>query len=617
MSVLSRCAVLVALLVCLFAVEDASAEKPTIVKRGTIECDLVESTPIVFGGKLYRFEYVRTQFHQNDTGEPYFQLVDVETGVRLAPFAQGMALGSAMVDGDTFYAFGVKRWDTDTVYQFSSKDLKNWTKQTAIELPGWGLFNSSVCRDRTGFVMAFEVGRPKDIVGTRFTTRFARSKDLKNWTLVPEPAVFSKKMYTACPAIRFMDGYYYMFYLHAYYGGQKGAEYKTCLVRSKDLIDWQPSPHNPILDFSIEDKKIANDKLTANERKHIDGALDINNSDFDLCQVDGRVEIGYSWGNQHGTEFLASAYFEGTLEQFLKGYFDEAEPKPNSAGLRKSLFQSGHGLMETAPFWFKGKPYLQHSHRPAGDPEDMNDVYLAIVEFDSRKEVSRVAPSHSFGSVFVDGDTVHSYGAKYTPKDWTADLAHFWSTDLKNWQQEPAINRSGDEHFFNSSVCRGPDGYVMAFESNRPVKFCFRFARSKDLHKWEEITGSVFTGEKSEYSACPCLRYVAPYYYVIYLHAPVEGHNGWITYVARSKDLKSWELSPKNPILEATEIEGINNSDVDMFERDGKTILTFATGDQATWADTKLATFDGTMKQFFESLFPEGEKFKTVTTVEK
>ena len=31
--------------------------------------------------------------------------------------------------------------------------------------------------------------------------------------------------------------------------------------------------------------------------------------------------IYYSWGNQRGEEFLAEAVYDGTLEEFLKGFF--------------------------------------------------------------------------------------------------------------------------------------------------------------------------------------------------------------------------------------------------------------------------------------------------------
>ncbi len=58
-------------------------------------------------------------------------------------------------------------------------------------------------------------------------------------------------------------------------------------------------------------------------------------------------------------------------------------------------------------------------------------------------------------------------------------------------------------------------GYLMAYESDKPVQFCFKFARSADLSKWEKIPGVTFMGEHQQYSACPVIRYIKPYYYVI------------------------------------------------------------------------------------------------------
>jgi hypothetical protein len=102
------------------------------------------------------------------------------------------------------------------------------------------------------------------------------------------------------------------------------------------------------------------------------------------------------------------------------------------------------------------------------------------------------------------------------------------------------------------------------------------------------------------------IRYLSPYYYVIYLHAPIPDHKGWVSFLARSKDLAAWELSPFNPILEASDGEGINNSDVDLFEWEGKTYITYATGDQATWGAVRMALYDGPMQEFFASHFPPG-----------
>ena len=78
-------------------------QRPRIVKHGTLDLDLVETTPVVFKDRLYRFEYVRRRYKLNLTGDSYFRLIDVQTGKPTPGFAKGFHLGSAFVDGDTIY----------------------------------------------------------------------------------------------------------------------------------------------------------------------------------------------------------------------------------------------------------------------------------------------------------------------------------------------------------------------------------------------------------------------------------------------------------------------------------------------------------------------------------
>ena len=285
-----------------------------------------------------------------------------------------------------------------------------------------------------------------------------------------------------------------------------------------------------------------------------------------------------------------------------------AVPQPASAVARrltKLPGSLGNDVMESTPLLYKGRRLLFHSRRVGGANVDLDQTYLFIVDMETGKELPRFGQRHSLGVAFVDGDQINVFAAEHTENDWFHDIYRFASTDLKNWKRELAIPRAGNEHLLNSSVCRDPQGYLMAYESNQPVAFCFKFARSKDLAKWEKIEGMVFAGvNRSEYSACPVIRYCKPYYYVIYLHAAIPGHNGWVSFLARSKDLVTWQLSPKNPILEATESEGCNNSDVDLIEIDGKTYLYYSTGDQQTWGDLRRAVYPGPMAEFFESCFP-------------
>jgi hypothetical protein len=49
--------------------------RPVIRKLGTIDCDLVETTPLVFRNTLYRFEWVRASYRKNTLQKDHFRLV--------------------------------------------------------------------------------------------------------------------------------------------------------------------------------------------------------------------------------------------------------------------------------------------------------------------------------------------------------------------------------------------------------------------------------------------------------------------------------------------------------------------------------------------------------------
>jgi hypothetical protein len=292
-------------------------QRPQIKKLGTIDCDVVETTPIVFKGQLYRFEYIRDKYKPNTTGDSYFRFVEVGTGKATPGFAEGYHLGSAHVEDDTVYVYGVKEWGGNVIQVFRSKDLEHWSAQVGLTLPGYRIYNNSACRGKDRFFMAIEIDEPKDVVGVPYTMVFAESFDLLNWNLLPTDRVYTKDRYSACPALRYVDGWYYMIYLEAF----EGPCYNPHIVRTRDFIGWENSPVNPVLHFSPEDKHIANPKLTPQQRDHIARAVDINNSDVDLCEYKGKTVIIYSWGDQLGIEFLAEAFYDGPLTNFLQSWF--------------------------------------------------------------------------------------------------------------------------------------------------------------------------------------------------------------------------------------------------------------------------------------------------------
>jgi hypothetical protein len=297
--------------------------------------------------------------------------------------------------------------------------------------------------------------------------------------------------------------------------------------------------------------------------------------------------------------FLA-VFTEYSISQEIPG-------RPNLIKLPFAFSQAEKTPMENTPVVFGSRLLLVSNYRPGGAEAKGKDAYLYIDDLQTGMEVVRFGRGHSFVSAFVNGGELNVFSLEFSDFGRVMNsngIDRMISSDLKNWRTEKIILPEGNEHLFNSSVCRDDKGFLMAYESDRPVQFCFKFARSADLSEWEKINGLAFTGETHEYSACPVIRYIKPYYYVIYLHAATESHKGWISYMARSADLSDWELSPYNPILEAEAGEGINNSDVDILEYGGKTYLYYATGDQETWSTVRLAMYDGSEKTFFESHFP-------------
>jgi pimeloyl-ACP methyl ester carboxylesterase len=294
-----------------------AGERPLIRKLGTIDLDLVETTPIVFKGRLYRFEWVREGYWDNQRKTNYFRLVDHETGEVLPPFGDGHEFGSAFVNEGAIYVTGTK--DRGAVNMFSSSNLKNWDTWQVIPPGKYGIFNTSLCRADNEFVLMFEIDKPVEEAGVPFTARFAKSPDLRKWTITPPECNYTKERYSAPHCLRWRDGWFYDFYLEARDG------YEIRVVRSRDLIHWISSPLNPVLRASPEDKIIAKASLNGDQRGRIANAVNRNNSDIDFCNWQGRLMINYSWGNQQGIEHLAEAVYDGTEDQFLLGWFPKGK----------------------------------------------------------------------------------------------------------------------------------------------------------------------------------------------------------------------------------------------------------------------------------------------------
>jgi alpha-L-fucosidase len=275
-------------------------------------------------------------------------------------------------------------------------------------------------------------------------------------------------------------------------------------------------------------------------------------------------------------------------------------PAPGSLSRLTDRQPVRRDLCELSPFVWQGRLCAMECVRPATGGA-ASDYYLLLKDAETGEELARCAEGHGLASLLVHNDTFYIFASRWGHGNWQ-DVTLFKSSNLKDWESKVVIEGE-NEGIFNTSVCPGPDGFVMAYESNDPAypPFTVKFARSSDLEQWTKIPEATFGTNR--YTACPCIRYANGWYYVLYLEQRTPR---WFfeTYLTRSQDLRHWELSAANPVLRAEGLdEGINASDPELVEFQGKTYVYYAVGDQRTWMNIKRAAYPGPMAEFLESWY--------------
>ncbi len=220
-------------------------------------------------------------------------------------------------------------------------------------------------------------------------------------------------------------------------------------------------------------------------------------------------------------------------------------------------------------------------------------------------EIINIIDTPDFGliSAIVVNDMLYVFGST----DWGVDsndkaltppnkIKFIKTSDLMSWSsQEIVYTAPADQAIFNTSVTYDGKSFVMAYEikGNTRYEFTPAFLISNNLQEWAPI-GTPF--DPNRYAACPTIRFIGEYYYLIYLSF-INGK--YQSVLSRSKNLHDWEHAT-TIFLSPNDSEGINNSDVDMVEFQGRTYFVYSDGDQRTYGNIKKAIFTGTQKQFFE-----------------
>ena len=271
-------------------------------------------------------------------------------------------------------------------------------------------------------------------------------------------------------------------------------------------------------------------------------------------------------------------------------------PSPRQASklVDKELIK--RDMCEVTPFIWKNRLCHMECVRP-GSGGTVSDYYILLTDAETGEELARCAEGYGLASLIVYNNAVYIFASRWNNGQWK-DVTLFKSSDLKKWQSKIVIHGE-NEGIFNSSVCQGPDGFVMTYESKDKTwpGFTVKLAQSQDLENWKKLPGATFGTNR--YTACPCIRYANGWYYVLYLESRSPRHV-FETYITRSQDLRHWELSAANPVLRAVDLdEGINASDPDLVEVGDKTYIYYTVGDQLTWMNVKRVTWPGSMTDFF------------------
>lgn len=297
---------------------------PKIKKLGVVSPN-GETSPFVFKGRSYRLELHDPNRGANFDFRKFYSVIrDRLTGEIISEVAHGCYYNSFYQEGDKVYVIGTRSNEGELCgsgyYIFESEDLMHWEKRLLIENPGWKYFNSSLTKGPHGYVLCMEAAEPAEFVGNAFTCFFATSPDMVNWTFMDFDNGYPTDRYCGGPYLRYSNGWYYLILVTAL----PNYRYTNYIYRTKDFETWYVGDYNPILMPSDEDRIIsplAKD-LTDTMLEEIRTGYISNNSDIDMCDLDGKTLLVYSMGNQLGFYYLCEAEFDGTVDEFLASYFE-------------------------------------------------------------------------------------------------------------------------------------------------------------------------------------------------------------------------------------------------------------------------------------------------------
>ena len=283
---------------------------------------------------------------------------------------------------------------------------------------------------------------------------------------------------------------------------------------------------------------------------------------------------------------------------------------------------------ESTPFVFRDRLYRLELCDATRGVDPAAPVCALIRDRETGEVLSRLAQDCYYHSLYQEGDTVFVLGTQSAGGSRAGDTIRiFESRDLVHWTPGRTLFANPGWRYFNTSLTKGPEGYVLCLEADRPqeaagVPFTCFFARSKDLITWE-APDPALGYPKDRYIGGPWLRWSRGYYYLITVEElPCQRYTN---YIQRTRDFRTWEIGYYNPLLMPDEADRMispwahdltpdllreirtgflsSNSDVDLCEWQGKTLFTYNVGNQLGFYYLAEAVYDGSPDDFLAANF--------------
>ena len=287
---------------------------------------------------------------------------------------------------------------------------------------------------------------------------------------------------------------------------------------------------------------------------------------------------------------------------------------------------------ETTPFvWtFDGRETLMREelYDPTRGTDPAVPAVCQIRNAETGEILSRFGEDCYYYSFYQENGTAYVLATVKKDGAYSGDeIRVYESRDLLHWESRTLLKNPGWA-YFNTSLTKGPDGYVLLMEAGKPREhvgahpFTLFFAFSKDMIHWEHLSPE-YGFSKERYMGGPWMKWSRGWYYVISVtELPCRRYTN---YVYRTKDFRDWEVGFYNPMLMPSEEDRTvapnavditeemredirtgfisSNSDIDMCDYRGKTVITYGVGNQLGYYYYAEAEYDGSVDELLSSYF--------------